>query len=263
MKLIRQCETCEFYGIQIVDGIETLSNCGAAFIDGNLECNEWGASLEYYSEITDNAPWYIRKYYNDNEIYYDEFLKRIDDDETGKPVPVNIYDAILEIYGITMIELAELLNVTVNVVLYAKSRGTVAKRVTHFSQVLCIPVEYFNQFSSHKFDELEKCKEDFYSNGDPLKTRETKMKWKEEKLIPRISDCLSCNYQFARKFYTISELSWSKGADNCNYSDVEQDLIKYIRHFKREMGYYISDIEYKIDGRGIPKLEYRMLKCKS
>lgn len=265
MKIVRQCETCEFnanhkcigYGNQFTNGEMITDNR-----DIESECTGWGASVEYFSELVETAPWYIKMLYDDCSIDYSSFLKKIDFDNVGEPVSVNIYDAIQKIYGISLVELAELLGVTTNVVLYARSRGTVAKRVTHFSQVLCIPVRYFNQFSSLDFKVLEACKEDFFSNGNPLEHRETKAKWKEEKLIPRISDCLSCNHQFARKFYTISSLVWNNGDDINGFRDVEQDLIRYIRILKSELGCVVSNIDYKIDGRGFPKLSYSMLRIK-
>ena len=45
------------------------------------ECDDWGASLEYYSEIIDNASWYIKEPYRRCHISYDKFMDLLRKDD--------------------------------------------------------------------------------------------------------------------------------------------------------------------------------------
>jgi hypothetical protein len=173
MKLIRECRTCEFNfdGMCAGEGEGATYQYGEKIIDDTKNCDDWGASLEYYSDITEKAPWYIREDYKRYRISYDEFLKKLDDDEKGVPIKVNLYDAIENIYNLRMDELAKVLNVTIGVIGYARSRGTVAKRVADFSCKLCIPAKFFNHFTTHNFEELKRC-QDIFSDRKVLKLRE-------------------------------------------------------------------------------------------
>lgn len=163
MKLIRECRTCEFNFDGVCAGHGDTYKYGEKIIDDNKGCNDWGASLEYFSNITEKAPWYIRDDYKKYKISYDEFLKRLDDDEKGIPIEINLYDAIENIYELSLVELAEVLNVTLGIISYAKSRGTVAKRVTDFSRKLYIPVKFFNYFTTQDFEELRRCRKEFFA----------------------------------------------------------------------------------------------------
>lgn len=169
MKLIRECRTCEFNFDGMCAGKGDTYQYGEKIIDDTKGCDGWGASLDYYSDITEKAPWYIREDYKRCRISYDEFLKKLDDDEKGVPIKVNLYDAIENIYNLRMDELAKVLNVTIGVIGYARSRGTVANRVADFSCKLCIPSKFFNRFTTHDFEELQRCGEEFLWQGNPVK----------------------------------------------------------------------------------------------
>ncbi len=58
------CKTCEFCNGEICICSGRYSEKA---LQGAEECNEWGASLEYYSEITEQAPWYIKEPYKLND----------------------------------------------------------------------------------------------------------------------------------------------------------------------------------------------------
>lgn len=66
--------------------------------------------MEYYSEITQNAPWYIKESYNRHQINYNKFLDYIQKDEEEIGIEINIYDAIEKIYGLKSWELAGVLD---------------------------------------------------------------------------------------------------------------------------------------------------------
>lgn len=38
------------------------------------ECNGWGISLEYYSEVINRMPWYIKEPFERGKIYFNEAL---------------------------------------------------------------------------------------------------------------------------------------------------------------------------------------------
>lgn len=61
---------------------------------------EWGASLDYFSKLTNNAPWYIWEPYQECKIDYSTFEKLMEADAKKESIEVNIYDAIRKIYGL-------------------------------------------------------------------------------------------------------------------------------------------------------------------
>lgn len=57
-------------------------------------------------------------------------------DAKDEAIDVNIYDAIREIYGLSLVDLAVLLNVTFGVMHRARSMGTPDKRLKIFSSIM-------------------------------------------------------------------------------------------------------------------------------
>lgn len=161
MKLKIQCSNCEFNFNGICAGHGNTYKYGEAITDLSKSCDDWGANLEYFTEITNLAPWYIKMPYEKCKISYNEFINLLKNDEQGVPIEVNIYDAIENIYGLNTFQLAELLNVSVGVIGYAKTRGTNEKRLHEFSNKLYIPREYFNHITTQDFEEIKKCKMKF------------------------------------------------------------------------------------------------------
>lgn len=160
MILNKTCKTCEFYDGKV---------CGIYKTDKKEVCEDWGASLDYYNEITKTAPWYIRIPYERYEIQYEQFMELLQKDAEGTPIEINIYDAIEEIYKLNDIELAGVLDVSVGVIQYAKRRKTIAKRKKQFSNKLHIPESFFDRFLSTQLNILEECKKEFQSfYGDKM-----------------------------------------------------------------------------------------------
>lgn len=56
MRVDKTCKTC---------GFDSNGVCGmySTYKEGE-ECDDWEASLEYYTEITKKAPWYIKEPYD-------------------------------------------------------------------------------------------------------------------------------------------------------------------------------------------------------
>lgn len=161
MKLNKICKTCEFDFCR-----DNTNGSKCEYSDEVIReeegCDAWEASLKYYSEIIQKAPWYIKEPYGRHQISYNEFLEFLqkDGDEIG--VEINIYDAIEKIYVLMPWELASVLDVSIGVLEYARCQGTIAKRKKQFASRLHIPERFFNQFLSTELDTLKKCKEEFY-----------------------------------------------------------------------------------------------------
>lgn len=153
MKLNKTCSTCEFDFCRENMDDGKCEYCGEIIPEG-VGCDEWGAFWEYYSEITQNAPWYIKEPYDRHQISYDQFLAYIQDDEDGIGIEINIYDAIERIYGLKLWELSGVLDVSMGVVVYAKNRGTIAKRKRQFSSRLHIPEKFFDIILSTELEIL-------------------------------------------------------------------------------------------------------------
>ena len=86
MRIDKICKTCGFDSNGVC-GMYTTCKEGE-------ECDDWEASLEYYTEITKKAPWYIKGPYDRCKISYEKFLDLLQQDEQGVGVEINIYDAI-------------------------------------------------------------------------------------------------------------------------------------------------------------------------
>jgi len=161
MKVLKICRTCEF-NMKGYCGNSGVYEYNEQIKKDDIECTGWGAELKYFSELIDNAPWYIKDPYKRYEIYFGDVLELLEQDHRGDGVEINIYDAIEKIYGIRWWELSKILGVSQGVVSYAKTRGTIPKRKIFFSNCLHIPVEFFDTILSTQLDVLEQCKEKFY-----------------------------------------------------------------------------------------------------
>ena len=157
MKLNMTCETCEFGSNKSCCTENSKKN-----YQNDTECGDWGASLEYFSEIMDNAPWYIIEPYRRCHIGYDKFLDLLRKDDQGIGIEINIYDAIEKVYEVTPWELAGVLGVSIGVLGYARTRKTIDKRKRQFSSRLHIPESFFDRFLSTQLETLKQCREEFY-----------------------------------------------------------------------------------------------------
>ena len=157
----KQCSTCEFNFNGTCVGHGDLYEYGGLITDDTKRCDCWSESFDYFKYKTTTAPRFLRDAYNDRRISYQEFSKRVDDFEAGKPVPVNIFDAIKHVYGISMVDIAVVLGVTYGVVYRAKTKGFAKKRLAQFADGLCIPENLLLNTTTSDFEELSKCKKEF------------------------------------------------------------------------------------------------------
>jgi len=180
MKLIKQCKTCEFnFGGTCAGNGDAY---GEEITDATNTCNYWNASLEYFTELTKTAPWFIRNPMAHHRLDFADFMKQLEDDGNGLPVKINVFDAIEEVYGISQFKLPALLGVKDTVLFRAKSRGTPEKRILNFSQVLCIPPDFLRKFTNLNLMELEECKKEFAEThrGRMILNSEQKSSMQEE-----------------------------------------------------------------------------------
>ena len=112
----KECSNCEFNLGGICAGSGSVYKYGEKIIDDTQYCDCWGASLGYYEEETKNAPRFLRDAYHDCRLSYSEFSRQYDDYLSGKAVPIDIFEAIKHVYGISMVDIAVVLNVSYGVV---------------------------------------------------------------------------------------------------------------------------------------------------
>lgn len=130
------------------------------------KCSGWCASRQNYQDILKQAPWYIKKAYVRCEINYNELFELMEKDFTGSRIPVNIYDAIEEIYKLDSVKLSKVLKVSVSTINYARSHGTPTKWISDFAEKLCIPRLFFIEMYSSDLNALRMCKRIFaYKNA--------------------------------------------------------------------------------------------------
>ena len=162
MKFQRSCEHC----LHNFSGFCTAKGFGQAIESDDSSCELWEINEEYLAQIADTAPWYLKKPYDSGKLSQKDFLLKLEQDSKGLPVELNIYDAIEEAYGIDQKRIAEILGVSSDVVGYARAKGTVARRIPHFSKCLCIPEEFFREFTTEELPAMELCFEEYKKRNE-------------------------------------------------------------------------------------------------
>ena len=120
---------CEFNFEGICAGSGNVYQYGEPITDDTKCCNDWGASFKYFAHQTTTAPRFLREAYNGGHISYQDFSRLVDDYNEGKPVSINIFDAIKCVYGISKVDIAVVLGVSFGVVYSAKTKGFAKKRL--------------------------------------------------------------------------------------------------------------------------------------
>lgn len=163
MKFERNCGYCQFnFG-----GFCTAKGFGQAVESDEDSCELWEISEESLLPVVDDAPWYLKKPYQAGKMELDAFLSAVEQDSRGEEVELNLYDAIEEIYGMTQQQIAGILGVSSDVVGYARAHGTVERRISHFSQCLCIPEKLFRRCTTEDLPELEAAFQQYQENKTP------------------------------------------------------------------------------------------------
>lgn len=154
----KSCKTCESNFDGVCAGHGNVYEYGETIVDDSKLCDDWSASFEYFTYQTNHAPRFLRDAYNRCCISYQEFSRKFDDFKDGKAVPINFFDAIKAVYGLSMVDIAVLLDVTFGVVYRAKTQGFSSKRIKQFSNALRVPENLLLNTTTGDFEELEQCK---------------------------------------------------------------------------------------------------------
>lgn len=246
IKLKKQCKTCEFNFDGICIGGGDLYEYGSEITDNSQLCDAWGANLEYYTYETTTAPRFLREQLNDCNISYAKFSSMFNKYSQGEAIPINIFDAIKFIYGISMIDIAVLLNVTFGVVYRAKSCGIPAKRLSQFSDVLGIQQELLISTTTKDFDKLEETKDEFWSRPN-IKTQLSSMPEWKEKLAYNISAFyLHCPIHLAWDFARVDKFYWSSKMPINHFTDSEKNMINFLTRRSKKCRPSV-EIDYSLD----------------
>lgn len=252
----KQCSNCEFNFSGTCAGHGDVYQYGETISDDTKCCNGWGASLEYYVNMTTLAPRFLRDAHNDCRISYHDFSKYIDDIESGIPVAINIFDAVKHIYGISMVDIAVLLGVTYGVVYRAKTKGFVKKRLAQFAAGLCIPERLLLNTNTGDFEELIKCKDTFFAQPNINAVLESVPDWKM-KLAQDISSIyVHCPIHIAKTLARVDYLYWNNTFSLDEYTESERVFINYIAKGTKKQK-PIHNLEYFLDIAGSPHMRTR------
>lgn len=245
MKIVKACSTC------ILDYMCNSDTVKKKNKYNSVNCHGWKESQQYFNEIRNSASWYVKIQCDKNNLSFSELTNLIKKDEKNKKIDINIYDAICEIYELSLVNLAEILGVKISIVMRAYYKGTTSKRVVDFSNKLCLPINFFDNISTENLEDVKKSKECFFSRNTLVMSIEKQLEWKE-KLIDEIINTVNCTKGEAIKFLQISNLNWNDSIEVSSLKEEEQILIKLFMERSKDLK--LTNLEYKIDFIGKPRL---------
>lgn len=256
----KQCSNCEFNFDGICAGGGDVYEYGEKISDDTKCCENWGANLEYFHDETTNAPRFLRELYKDCSITYNEFSKRVGDYSSGKDVPVNLFDAIKYVYGLSMVDIAVIMDVSFGVVYNAKINGIPFKRMNQFSTALCVEPETLSQKATSVLPLLKDGKEKFFNNAEIIKKIEEIPEWKQNLANIISSEYLHCPIHLAKTFARVDKLFWTSEMPMDEFTVSERQLIEYVKKHNIYRKPLI-EIEYALDRACQPHIRM-MLKTK-
>ena len=255
----KQCSTCEFNFKGTCAGSGNIYKYGETITDDTKCCDGWSASFEYFEYKRTSAPRFLRDACNFCRISYQDFSKQVDDFQAGKPVPINIFDAIKFIYGISMVDIAVLLDVTYGVVYRSRTHGVAKKRISQFANGLCIPEELLFNVTTSDFEELSKCKENFFKKPNIKEILESAPDWKMQLAREISSVYVQCPIHIAKVLARVDNLYWNNSFSMDGYTESEKEFIKYIsRGTKKNKP--VHHLEYFLDNACHPHMTTRMMR---
>lgn len=249
----KQCKTCEFNFDGICAGHGNTYKYGEKITDNTKYCNDWGASLDFFSYTTTNAPRFLREQLNDCRISYDVFSSQFNDYVAGNSVVINFFDAIKFIYRISMVDIAVLLDVTFGVVYRAKTKGIPQKRINQFSDALCVKAELLTNITTSDFDKLRVAREKFFNKPNIEQCINAMPKWKQKLASTISSEYLHCPIHMAKEFARVDKLYWTKDMPLDDFTESERALIKYVSHHNQNHKPGIA-LEYSLDLACLPHM---------
>lgn len=224
--------------------------------DAEMDCED---SFDEFVYNTRHAPRFLREAYNDCYISYSEFLSRRTDYFAGKPVPINPFDAIKQVYGISMVDIAVVLGVSFGVVYNAKIKGVPAKRIGQLSSGLCIPEKILAKTTTADLEELKECKEEFFARAGIDNLIQSMPEWKANLANEISNSYLRCPIDVARRIARVDKVVWEHGDSLDEYTEYERELIKFV---SRENKKYkpVHHLEYSLLNSGHPRMYTKMIK---
>lgn len=255
----KECSNCEFNFGGICAGHGNVYKYGETITDDTMCCEDWGASFEYYEHETRSAPRFLRDALNDCRISYSEFSKQFDDFSAGMPIPVDIFEAIKNVYGISMVDIAVVLNVSFGVVYRAKTKGFAQKRIKQFASGLCIPDRFLYQFTSNDFEELAKCKQDFFARPNITEILESVPDWKMKLAQDISANYVHCPIHIAKQIARVDKLYWDISFPKEEFTESEQILINYISRGTKKYK-PAHNLEYFLDIACSPHMRISMMR---
>lgn len=257
MRLEKHCRTCEFNFNSVCAGHGNTYKYGDKITDETKTCDDWGASLDYYTYTTTYAPRFLRERLNECKISYVKFSTLLDDYIGGNGIPINIFDAVKFIYGISMVDIAVLLDVTFGVVYRAKTSGIPAKRIKQFTEVLGIPPELLISTTTKDFDKLRQAKEAFFARPNIEQRLNAMPEWKQTLAHDLSSVYFHCPIHIAKELARVDKIYWTAQMPKDGLTASEEKMIDFItRRNKNHQPY--TGLEYSLDIACMPHVRTMM-----
>lgn len=261
MKMEKNCNTCDLNFNGICSGHGDTYKYGEKISDDTKYCNAWSESLDYFSYMVDNAPRFLREQFNDCRISRYDFSSKFDDYVAGNSVPINFFDAIKFIYGISIVDIAALLNVTFGVVYRAKTKGIPQKRINQFSDALCVEPKLLMSITTSDFDKLRMTCETFFSQPNIEQRINSMPEWKQELASVISYSYLRCPIHMAKEFARVDKLYWTNDMPLNDFTESEKALIRYVTNYNQYHKSVIA-LEYTLDLACLPHLKVTMMTKK-
>lgn len=242
----KNCSNCEFNFDGICTGHGDVYKYGEAITDETKCCGNWSASLDYFCDETANAPRFLREGFNDCSLAYDDFSRQSDAYFAGKDIPINLFDAVKFIYGLSMVDIAVIMDVSFGVVYSAKVKGIPAKRVNQFSDALRLDPEILFNGTTGIFPLLREGKDKLFAQSN-IKEKLTSMpEWKNNLSRVISSECFHCPIHLAREFARVDKFYWTAEMKMDDFTESEISLINYMKKHNK-YNKPLLKIEYSLD----------------
>lgn len=246
MRIKRQCKKCKFnnYG-KCSEKSYPYGDSKEIISDNRKNCFNWKPNEALNNKIMNQAPWYLKEALKYDKIIYEEFLDLVDKDGKNEPIPINIYDAIRKVYGYSLVNIALLMEVSFGVMYRARSVKTPTKRIKKLAELLCIPEEFFTEFTSLNLNELEKSKASFIIKAKTMKFPEEVPNWFNN-LVGEICTLLGCSASVAREIAQVDRLKWAEG-EVLSINKYEKAIFDYTNEKAIKLNKSMATIKYSID----------------
>ena len=246
MRIKKQCKKCKFNNLgKCVEKSYPYGDSKEIIGDNRKSCENWEPNEKFNNKIMNQAPWYLKESLKYDKINYKEFLDLVERDGKGEAIKINIYDAIKKVYGYSLVNLALLLEVSFGVMYRARSTKTPVKRIKAVAELLCIPEEFFTEFTSLELVKLEKSKAAFIVKAQTMKFPQEVPEWFNN-LVGEICTLLGCAAPVAREIAQVDRLRWVEG-EVLSVNRYEKAMFDYANQKATELNKEMVSIKYSVD----------------